>query len=288
MRSEELLVEVQPHEKRQANLRKAEEMLVRYIQERKKPMAELALETLLELDPDHPRRHDFEIWVRDLDQEVALQRQFDEHLGAGRAALQAGDVAGAEERLEKLRQLDPDATETEQLAAELSRAERGRAAVADIERSKQRVEELLQVGDADRAEAELKRLAAFDVPKITLDFLRKRLMEVRAEKSDAQVLVVLEAQLRDRLTSQDWQGAREEAHRVGELFRTSPRAVEMINEINQREAEHRREASLARGIASFEQFLAEGKMSDAQLTLKLLQSLKLDPARLEELAARLR
>lgn len=273
---------------KQDNIRKAEEMLIRYIQERRKPMAALALETLLEIAPDHPRRQELEIWVRDLDQEVAFRKQINDLLSQGRGFLQRGDLAAARAALEKLQQLDPGGGDGAALAAELARNEEGQAEIADIGRIKQQVEEMLQAGDAEGAAAGLEELARHEVPKITLDFLRQRLDEIHARAKGAEALATLESAMRERLVAQDWQGARNIAYRIGEQFRPNPRGAELLNEINQREAEFRRRQSLDQGIQALEGFIAQGRKSDAQLALKLLQNLKLDAERLQAFEIRVR
>ena len=273
---------------KQENIRKAEEMLIRYIQERRKPMAALALETLLEIAPDHPRRQELEIWVRDLDQEVAFRKQLSDLLARGRASLQRGDLADAREALDKLQQLDPDGQDGAALIADLDRNEQGQAAIADIGRIKQRVEDMLEAGNADGAAAELEELARHEVPKITLDFLHQRLGELRAKAEGAQALATLESSVRECLVAQDWQGARDIAYRIGEQFRGNPRSAELLNEINQRESEHRRQQSLSQGIQTLQGFIAQGRKSDAQLALKLLRNLKIDAERLQAFETQVR
>jgi len=86
------LAAVGQREKMRANVRKAEEMLLRYIEQRKKTAAELALQTLREIAPDHPRLAEYAIWVRDLDQEAAQQRQLDGELAD--VALERDDLTG--------------------------------------------------------------------------------------------------------------------------------------------------------------------------------------------------
>ena len=89
------LEEVAKADKQRANVKKAEEMLLRYIQERRKQAAELALEALSEIAPNHPRLAELKIWVRDLDEEAAYLRRLDEELETGRHALQSGDLEAA-------------------------------------------------------------------------------------------------------------------------------------------------------------------------------------------------
>ena len=274
--------------KQQANLQATEEMLTRYIQQRKKPLAELALATLTELAPTHPRRADYEIWVADLDQELELQRRIEEQVAAGRAALQAGRLDQAKRSLEALRKVDPDSALTEQLAEEISSAERGQAHSADIERAKQQLEELLANRQLDEAEKQMDQLHGMDIPKVTIDFLRKRLEDSRnslRDEADADHLIDLFEQ---QLAVRAWPNAREIAQRFGQRFPESPRTAELFNQVNALEAEERRLRSLEEGLAACEKFIAEGNRHHAELALKLLASLNLDPVRRAQLEERVR
>ena len=282
------LREAEKHEKEQANIRTTEEMLARYIQQRKKQLAQLALETLIEIAPNHPRRADYEAWVSHLDEEVALQNLLDEQLAAGLAALQVEDIYEAQRHLEALRDLDPNAPATEELAAEMIRAERGQAESADIEHIKQKVEELVASGQMDAAEQEVERLGRRNVPKITLDFLHRRLEDARAQLRVGEKMAALDIEFEKYLEAQGWAAARDVAHRYGQRFKNSPRAAEMFNEVNRREAEQRRQQSLEQGLATVEQFIAQGKRGEAELALKLLRGLDLDEEQLAALEERVR
>ncbi len=274
--------------KRQSNLHATEEMLTRYIQQRKKPLAELALETLIEIAPNHPRRAEFEAWVADLDQELALEHKIQQQLDAGRAALRRDDLATAEQYLATLHNLDPVSTATEQLAADIAAAAQGQALSAGIERAKQRLEELLAGGRLDEAEQQMEQLGRMDVPKVTIDFLRKRLEDGRRqlrEKAEADELV----SVFDRhLAAHDWPSARELAQRFGQRFPTSTRAAELFKRVNDLEEVERHQRSIDEGLAAVERFISFGDRHNAELALKLLASLDLEPERLAELQARVR
>ena len=270
-------------EKQQASLRKAEEIFLTYIQQQKKQLAELAFETLVELAPNHPKRQEFEVWLRDLDQEVVLQQRLDQALEAGRLALSQGDVVEARKRLEELRKLDSWADVVEQFRGEIQAAEQNRVETADIERLKAVFEEHLKGRRFQQAEESLAQLAGLDVPKVTLDFLQKRLAHGRADTADEAEAAAIIADLQKCLAAKQWQAAREVAHRFGERFPNSQRAAQLFNEVNEMEAAERRKLSLQEGIQTFEKFLAEGRQAEARLALKLLENLELDKERLAAL-----
>ncbi len=274
--------------KRQSNLQSTEEMLVRFIQQRQKPLAGLALETLVDLAPDHPRRSDYETWVADLDQELELQQKAQRRLDAGRAALRQGDLAQAEKHLATLRKLDADGPAAQQLAADLANAAQGQAESAGIERVKQELERLLASGELEVAEQQMELLSVMDVPKVTIGLLRKRLEEVRRllrERAEAEEMVAV---FDRHLAAHDWPNARETAQRFGQRWPSSRRATELFNRVNELEAADRRQQSIDEGLAALERFIASDNRHDAELALKLLASLDLDPGRLAELEARVR
>lgn len=279
------LAEAQKREKAKANVRKAEDMLVRYIEERKKAAAEFALEALSEISPDHPRLAEYRIWVRDLDKEAAAHRELDDELAAGRMALQVGDLNVARRHLEKLRQLDPEARVTVLLTSEIAQAEAGQAETAGIEEIKQRFEHHLSSFDLAEAERELESLARHAVPKITLDRLKKRLEDARSADRDQKELAAFEELFQQYLTAYRWQKARDVARQAGQTFPHHPRPAEMFNEVNMREAEERRHESIIQGVASLEQFISQGKREEASLALKLLKG-KIDEDRFARFEAR--
>lgn len=279
------LEEAQQRSKQAKNLRTTEEMLVRYIQQRKKALAQLALETLVEIAPDHPRRQDFQTWIADLDQEVALQARIDGELAAGRAALRAENLNTAHKHLEVLRKLAPGAAET--LAAEITRLTRGQEEGADIQRRKERFESLLEAEEVNGAEAELEALAALDVPKVTLDFLHQRVEALRAQLRARAELETLESVFRQHLEAANWQAARDVVHAVGQLFRDGRRAAAMFEEANRLEAEQRRGQSIRQGVDTVEALIAQGNRQEAEVALQVLRRLDLERELLASLEQRI-
>lgn len=272
--------------KRQANLQATEEMLTRYIQQRKKPLAELALETLVEIAPNHHRRAEYETWVADLDQELALERKIKQRLEDGRDALRRDDLATAEKHLGALHKLDPESPATEQLSADIAAAAQRQALSAGIERAKKRLEELLAASRLDEAEEQMAQLSRMDVPKVTIDFLRKRLEDGRQQLRDRAEAEQLVSVFDRHLAAHEWPNARETAQRFGRRFPSSTRAAELFKRVNDLEAVERRQQSLDEGLAALEGFIAFGDRHNAELALKLLSSLDLEPEQQAQLQAR--
>lgn len=281
------LAEASLTEKQRANIRKAEDMLLRYIEQRKKTAAEFALEALGEIAPAHPKLEEYKIWVRDLDKEAAAQLELDSELAAGRMALQVGDLEVARRHLERLQGLDGQAIATVQLTSEISQAEAGQAETADIEGIKQRFEEHLLAMRIREAEGELAHLAEHVIPKITLDRLKVRLEETKSADRNLKELEAFEQLYQEYLRRSLWQKARDVARQAGQRFPQHPRPAEMFAGVNLREADARQQESTRQGVVTLEKFIAEGKRDEAELALKLLKG-KVEEAQLAELEERLR
>lgn len=269
-------------------IQEAEKILLGYIEKRKKQLAELALSTLLELDPGHPKKSEYEIWIRDLDQEVALQQRLDQELLGGRNALLNGEIEQARKHLAALRKIDSWSSLADSLAAEIAAAEEDEEQTGQIDRLKQQFEDSLANGTLTAAEQQLVRLAQLDVPKVTLDFLRLKLEESRILARDQADASELQTAYDQALTRRDWQAAREAAHQFGKRFSGDDRAARLFHQVSEMEAAERRQHSLREGISTLERFVAEGKKREAELALKLLHSLRLDPQHLSALEERVR
>jgi hypothetical protein len=266
-------------------MRAAELMLEGYIQRRRKALAELALSTLLEIAPEHPRRGDYAIWVAEIDQEVAAHSKVEEVSTEVRLALAAGDLEAARRDLAALDPLDSDAASA--LASELEHTERSLATDASIEARKRRIEALLTAGEVNDAELEIEKLVDQDVPKVTLDFFRRRLADRRSALRSAAELLSLESVFDQHLRRRGWQSARDVARVVGEQFGDLDRASRMLAEIDRQETDERRSRSVQQGIAALEGFLSRGDRQQAELALRVLRGLSVEESVLEPFRRRL-
>lgn len=264
----------------------AEEMLTRAIQQRKQSLAQMALETLREIAPQHPRLKEYKIWVDDLGQEVALQVRIDVILNEGRAALMEGNLAEARKKVDALQKLAPYSTSTEDFAAEVERAAQGRETSADIDRLKQQIEESLTGEQVEDAQQALEQLQGMGLPRITIQTYARRIEETRLRMRDAAEAEAMNIGFERYLQGRDWANAREVAHRFGERFPNDPRSTAMFNRVTEVEGTERRRQSIAQGIASLEGFISQGKKIEAQLALKLLRSMQADEEQLRAYEAR--
>lgn len=261
----------------------AEEMLTRAIQQRKQSLAQMTLETLAEIDPGNPRLSEYKIWVQDLGQEMALQSRIDSILQDGRDALRAGDLAQAASKVEALQKLAPFSTAAEDFSAELERAAQGRATSADIDRLKQEIENGIDQNRLDDSLQALEQLKSLGLPRITIQTYSRRIHEARVRLRDAAEAEAMSLGFQRYLQAKDWANAREVAQRFGRRFPDDPRSAQMFTQTTRQEAGERRRQSIVQGIASLENFIAQGKKHEAQLALKLLRSMQADDSRLAAL-----
>ena len=91
-------------------IREAEQMLERYLHDHKQSLAALALDALLELAPEHPRRAELEGRVARINEDVARRKRADDALGAGREAMVRGDFRAARQKLEAIQANDAEAS----------------------------------------------------------------------------------------------------------------------------------------------------------------------------------
>ncbi|HSL82289.1 MAG TPA: hypothetical protein VLF66_05900, partial [Thermoanaerobaculia bacterium] len=253
---------------RRARVDEAETMFERYLKKKQLSLARLALETLIDLAPTHPKRTDYEAWVEVLAEEVEEEKRADEALAAGREALTRGDFRLARRHLAALRKADEDRAAA--FEGEVALAEREAEETADFEESRERFERLLAERRLEEAQQELRTLAEMGAAKVTVELYRSRLDEaLESARDEAQLEAFLEA-FRGRMEAGDFAGAREVA---GELQRTSPddpRPSELLAEVAQREREADRRRSIEQGEAQVERFIAAGDGAKAALALKVL------------------
>jgi hypothetical protein len=247
-----------------------EAMLARYLKARQRPLAVMALESLLDLYPNHPRRADYESWVALLDQEVLQDSQVAQAVAAGREAIAAGDFKRARRQLATVRRLGADAATLGTFESEIESGEGDAERDAEVDRRRARYAELLASGDLSAAERQLEWLAR-RLPRVAADALRARLEEARVKAFESP----FERRFRDRLEASDWVGAREVARELGEAAPEAERPQGMRDEVDSREEAHRRLASIRQGEHQVEQLIVAGRGDAARLALKLL--LQLDP-----------
>jgi serine/threonine protein kinase len=215
-----------------------ERVLAGYLQKKQLQLARLALETLLELQPNHPKRAHYEGWIGTVGDESAR---------AKRAAAS--------------------------LAAE--RAEREVRENAEGERRRKHFEALLAAHRVVEAKEELDALSRLDIPRVTLDFLREQLAEARAGIRWEEAEAVFERRYRQSLQDHNWAAAREVAQEIGQHPQGRRRAEAIFAEIDRLEAVEHRQQAIEQGVQQVQSFIDQGDAAKAVLALKIL--VQMDP-----------
>lgn len=252
-----------------------EQVLAGYLQRKQLPLARLALETLLEVQPDHPNRGEYEGRLRLLAEEAEKGKRAETAVAAGRAALERRDLKAARRELETITREDPAGGRAEAFGRELEAAEREAQEGAEIDRRKHRFEEMLAAQRVGEAGEELAALSKLDVPRVTLDVFREQLAEVRASIRQEEQSAVFERRYRQAVEDHDWFAAREAAQELEKALPASPRAAAMFAEVGRLEAIHQRQQAVEQGVHQVETFIEQGDAPKAQLALKIL--LQMDP-----------
>jgi serine/threonine protein kinase len=262
-------------EDRRRRLGEAEQMVDRYLHERKQTLAGLALETLVDLHPNHPRRGDYEAAVKALVDESATQQRAAEAVAAGREALRRGDLRGARQKLETAERIAATAQATVAFRAEIDAAQRGEQRDTSVTEHRRRLEAALQARQLEAAQRELEALAALEVTRVTIDDYRQRVETARAAAADEARSQEFERRYRERVAAKDWLGAREVALELEQALPQSERPAQMYAEASRLEEIVRRQQAIDQGVRQVEQFAALGQVREAELALRIL--LQMDP-----------
>lgn len=267
------LAEIEELTSRRGRIAELEQMVTGYIQKKQSKLARLALDSLLDLHPIHPRRSDFESWVALLDGETEDDARIAATLAAGRQALADDNLRTARRQLDVLRRADAESA-AETLAAEISEAERTAERDADSERLRQRFETALAAGDWQAAEGALAELES-SITRVGASALGARLEDARRQATADAAAAPFERRFAARLAADDWTGAREIARALAAERPGSRRPDAMLAEVDAREEARRHDAAIADGERQIERLIAAGNADQARLALDIL--LRLDP-----------
>ncbi len=252
-----------------------EELLEQHIQERRQGLAELALEVLVQLAPDHPERAALEWRVESIGSKLGPahdpRRMFEE----GRRLAVRGDLDGARRIADQLRHDQRGAHFSRQLDQQVKELEKGERSDRAARKLKAQVEKLLEVGRIDEAEQEINKLSALSVPRLVTDLLRQRIDESRDVSRRHWQGRMIEMRFPRLLENRDWEGARGAARELRELLPASERPAEMLAEVDRCEREEERQDALIHGRQLVEQFLESERLSEAETALATL--IQLDP-----------
>ncbi|MBP7586674.1 MAG: protein kinase [Thermoanaerobaculia bacterium] len=258
-----------------AKAAEAERLLVKYLQENKQSLASFALETLLEIEPHHPRRDLFASAIQIMGEERGKMEIAGGILAEGRDAVLHGDLAAARKKLEQLEKSDPTLQLSEALRASILTAEQQAASVAAVDRRRDNLETLLDAHRLDEAERELQRLSATGLAKVSVETYRLRIADIAALAERDSKAHDFERQYKEKVQARDWYAARDIVLEFERAIPDSPRPTLLFNEISRLEEVHRRQQGIEQGVQQLEGYLRLKKRAEAELAFKIL--LQMDP-----------
>ncbi len=270
--------EAETQEERQAaalRVAETEQVLANYLQKKQLPLARLALETLLEIQPNHSKRAHYESWLGILAEEAEKSKRAEASLAVGRTALERRDFKAARKELESVARNDPTGKRAETFSHELEAAEQEIRQGEEIDRRRRRFEELVAAHRVMEAKEELDALSKLDIPRVTLDFYREQWMEARTAIQHEEQLAVFERRYREAIEDHSWSAAREVARELGEGQPGNPRSSAMFSEAERMEAIARRQQAIEQGVQQVDTFIEQGDAAKAELALKIL--IQMDP-----------
>jgi serine/threonine protein kinase len=276
------LQEAEDIARRRHQVLQAEQMLEKYLLERQQTLASLALETLLDLYPNHPKRADYESWVGLLANEADQQKRAERCFADGKSAVERDDLAGARRMLEEVERLDLTGKLAGSLLAEINEAQRDREQDEQAARTRYRLDDALKRGAFDEASKELDALASLEVTKVTLDMLRGQVEEARDRKQREEAAVGFERGYRDAIARNDWFSAREMAHQMEDALPGSPRPRQMLSEISRLQEVDQKQRAIAEGLKAFDGYLQSGQLPQAEMALRVLRQMGGDDPRVVE------
>ncbi|HET9768426.1 MAG TPA: hypothetical protein VFS60_16370, partial [Thermoanaerobaculia bacterium] len=281
------LAEAEEIARRRQQVVQAEQMLEKYLLDRSQTLASLALETLLDLYPNHPKRHTYLTWISSLADDAERQKRAEKLFQEGQAAVSRGDLGAARRTLEEVERQDPTGKLAGSLLAEINDSERSRAQGQQAASVRQQVEDALRRGALDEASQGLDRLSTLDVTRVTVDMLRGEVEQARQQGERDAATAAIEAAFRDAVASRDWHAARDVAHKFEDAFADSPRPRQMLAEVSRLQELEQRQQALAEGLRAFDGYLRAGELGQAEMALKVLRQFGADDSRVHDAERRL-
>lgn len=259
--------------RRSMQVLQTEELLEQYIVARQGPLAAVALELLLELDPAHSRRDELELRVEAIAHAVERHEDVDAAVMVARRCVQAGDLDGARDQLGVLEELGAGARTIERLRSEIEENEEERRRGHGASQVREKLEQLLDAGRAEAARQELEQLQRLGVPKAVVDVYRGRLAELRDQSRSRWRARMIELKLPRLLSQGQWDEARELALELGRIEPGSPRASAAFTEVIRQEELFRRQQAIEEGKRVVESLLRGQRLQEAEVALETLLQL---------------
>jgi serine/threonine protein kinase len=278
---EEDSIEVQKHRFKVLQTR---ELVEQYLATRQEALARLSLASLLELDPEHPEAELLDSRIKEM---VDRQARNEETHRLGQRILEAaerGEVEQAEQGLAQLGERAPNE------AAKLKRKVNLLTERYELDRQvagrRRHLDALIAAGRTEEAEAELRLLAALEVPKVVLDLYRAQIGAARQSAPAGEQLREARREVEGLIARRQWQAARDKTRSLEVHLGTEATAV-LLRQVAELEADYRRRGASEEAADAIDALLHAREHTQAMIALRVLRRLDPHSERLGELEARL-
>ena len=288
MKNEPAEQEDQPSEsrldqKRRLQAMQTRELVEQYVVTGQVKLAQLALETLLEIDPAYPDRDDLARRIDERSQAGEQKVEGERLFTVGMAAIDAGDEDGVQRALAGLASL-PALERRLRSRWEIEQQQRQLDQQVQVRRA--RLDDLIGQGRMEAASSELELLAMLDVPKLVLDLYRARIRESLDTRKRVEERRSLDKRYEQALREGRWQEARNLVHAMDALRPDEQQIGEKLERVDREEQAALRRDGVKEAIRTIEELLARGDPQQAAIALMVLQRLAPDEPRALELKQR--
>ncbi|HUP21336.1 MAG TPA: serine/threonine-protein kinase [Thermoanaerobaculia bacterium] len=273
-------------QKRRFQSMQARELVEQYLATGHQALARLSLDTLVELDPEHPERFSLEERILLLSQEKEKRDSLDLVERDIEAAVERGDFEAARAAAATVQARDLRLAE--RLRRRVEVAEQHRQLDDQITFHRDRLDQFLDRKQLAEAELELGLLEALDMPRVVVDLYRRRIGSLGGELDRRRLRGELETRLRAELDRGVFHEARETLVELEELGADPAQVLALRQEIEQREQRAQRGAAIVEGAQAMRAFLAAGQFDHAELALRVLERMAPDDPETAALGAELR
>jgi serine/threonine protein kinase len=273
-------------QKRHFQSMQARELVEQYLATGHQALARLSLDTLVELDPEHPERFALEERIELLSQEKEKRDSLDLVERDIEAAVERGDFEAARAAVAPIQARDLRLAE--RLRRRIEVAEQHRQLDDQITFHRGRLDHFLDRRQIPEAELELGLLEALEMPRVVVDLYRRRIEALGSEQDRRRLRGELEARLRAELERGVFHEARETLSELEGLDADPAQVLALRQEIEQREQRAQRGAAIIEGAQAMRAFLAAGQLDQAELALRVLERMAPDDPETAALGAELR
>jgi len=268
-------------------VRAAEEMLEGYLRDGRVELAALALESLLDLNPNHSKGDEYKSWIRMAGEEAETRQRGQDAVSEGRRCLEQADLKGARKQLDLARRHDPEGESVLAFEEEVESIFEQRNQGQLFEGLKKEFDKAVRAGELEDAEEALQEMTDLGLSKVSLTFYASQLDQARQQRRQEDAAAPFRKRVEESVARGEFEEAREAVHALSEALPDSTLTAGLLSLIEEREQQQRQKESIAQGLQQVEGLLDAGNTTGASLGLKILQQMDPENSRLRSLEKRL-